>query len=58
MTVKAGDADATLLRIHHTSSLIMSMERDVELADAVRYTDPRLLGFFILCCLSVCLQHS
>jgi hypothetical protein len=35
MTVKAGDAGATLLRIH-TSNLIMSMDRDVELANAVR----------------------
>jgi hypothetical protein len=34
-TVKAGDAGATLLRIH-TSNLIMAMDRDVELADAVR----------------------
>jgi hypothetical protein len=34
-TVKAGDAGATLLRIH-TSNLVMLMDHDVELAHAVR----------------------
>jgi hypothetical protein len=34
-TVKAGDAGATLLRIH-TSNLVMLMDQDVELAHAVR----------------------